>query len=182
MNKANSIEKLIRAGATVADVVKKLKVSKSYVYVVIHARMGKTENLKVKKAKQPIDTRAQEWAKKNPWFGTDRDKTAFALHTHEKLIRKLGVDPKSAEYYKKVDASLHYFDTQKKKVKEDMINHPPHYKVGGIEVIDFIEAKGFGYNLGNVVKYIARAGKKGSTLEDLQKARWYLNREIEGAK
>lgn len=46
MNKANSIEKLIRAGATVADVVKKLKVSKSYVYVVIHARMGKTENLK----------------------------------------------------------------------------------------------------------------------------------------
>ena len=221
MNTADRIEKLIRAGATVADVVKKLKVSKSYVYVVIHARMGKTENLKVKKAKQPIDTRAQEWAKKNPWFGKDKDKTAFALRMHEKLVKK-GVDPKSAEYYKKVDASLRYFDTQKKeswpveikeglkdgrqlikqlkdklfgregfyekgaakfeKIKEDMVNHPPHYKIGGIEVIDFIEAKGFGYNLGNVVKYIARAGKKGSTLEDLQKARWYLNREIESAK
>jgi len=183
MSKADKIEKLIRAGATVADVVKKLKVSKSYVYVVIHdpRRLGKTENLKVKKAKQPIDTRTQEWAKKNPWFGTDIDKTAFALRMHEKLVKK-GVDPESVEYYKKVDASLHYFDTQKKKVKEDMVNHPPHYKVGGIEVIDFIEAKGFGYNLGNVVKYIARAGKKGSTLEDLQKARWYLNREIEGAK
>ena len=177
MNKANMIEKLIRAGATVADVVKKLKVSKSYVYVVIHARMGKTENLKVQKAKQPIDNRTQEWAKKNLWFGKDRDKTAFALCMHEKLVKK-GVDPKSAEYYKKVDASLRYFDTQKKEVKEDIVNHPPHYTVGGIEVIDFIEAKGLGYNLGNVVKYIARAGKKGSTLEDLQKARWYLNREI----
>lgn len=64
----------------------------------------------------------------------------------------------------------------------DMINHPPHYTAGGIEVIDFIEAKGFGYNLGNVVKYISRAGKKGSTLEDLQKALWYLNREIRSAK
>jgi hypothetical protein len=168
MNKADKIEKLIRAGATVADVVKKLKVSKSYVYVVIHARMGKTENLKVKKAKQPIDTCAQEWAKKNPWFGKDIDKTAFALRMHEKLVKK-GVDPESVEYYKKVDASLHYFDTQKKEVKED---------IGGIEVIDFIEAKGLGYNLGNVVKYVSRAGSKDDALQDLQKARWYLNREI----
>ena len=60
----------------------------------------------------------------------------------------------------------------------DMVNHPPHYKAGGIETIDFIEAKGFGYNLGNVVKYISRADHKGSHYEDLLKARWYLNREI----
>jgi len=60
----------------------------------------------------------------------------------------------------------------------DMVNHPPHYKMGGIETIDFIEAKGFGYNLGNVVKYISRADHKGSHYEDLLKARWYLNREI----
>lgn len=60
----------------------------------------------------------------------------------------------------------------------DMVNHPPHYKMGGIETIDFIEAKGFGYNLGNVVKYISRADHKGSHYEDLCKARWYLNREI----
>jgi hypothetical protein len=61
----------------------------------------------------------------------------------------------------------------------DMVNHPPHYKAGGIETIDFIEAKELGYNLGNVVKYITRADHKGNMLEDLKKAQWYLSRAIE---
>lgn len=60
----------------------------------------------------------------------------------------------------------------------DNVNHPAHYKVGGIETIDFIEAKELGYNLGNVIKYITRADHKGHAYEDLCKARWYLNREI----
>ena len=53
--------------------------------------------------------------------------------------------------------------------KSDPVNHPAHYKIGGIETIDFIEAKGLGYHIGNVVKYITRAGHKGTTygLEDL---------------
>jgi hypothetical protein len=65
--------------------------------------------------------------------------------------------------------------------KSDPVNHPAHYKIGGIETIDFIEAKGLGYHIGNVVKYITRAGHKGTTngLEDLKKARWYLDRAIE---
>lgn len=62
--------------------------------------------------------------------------------------------------------------------KHDVINHPPHYKVGGVETIDFIEAKGLGYNLGNVVKYISRADHKNTRKENLEKARWYLEREI----
>jgi len=62
----------------------------------------------------------------------------------------------------------------------DMVNSPAHYKVGGIETIDFIEAKGLSYNLGNVVKYITRADYKGDKRQDLEKARWYLNREISG--
>lgn len=62
--------------------------------------------------------------------------------------------------------------------KTDNVNHPAHYKVGGIETIDFIEAKQLNYNLGNVVKYITRADHKGNAQEDLLKARWYLNREI----
>ena len=63
----------------------------------------------------------------------------------------------------------------------DVVNHPAHYTDGGIETIDFIEAKRLGYHLGNVVKYICRAGKKGTNmgLQDLQKARWYLDRAIE---
>ncbi len=62
--------------------------------------------------------------------------------------------------------------------EESAVNHPPHYKTGGIETIDFIEAKGLGFHLGNVVKYVTRADHKGNRLEDLKKARWYLDREI----
>jgi hypothetical protein len=60
------------------------------------------------------------------------------------------------------------------------VDHPAHY--GGAdnpyEAIKVIEAWNLGFCLGNAVKYIARAGKKGAALEDLQKARWYLDREI----
>ena len=63
-------------------------------------------------------------------------------------------------------------------VQPDPVNHPAHYTAGGIETIDFIEAKKLGYNLGNVVKYITRSGLKGNQLEDLRKAQWYLSREI----
>jgi hypothetical protein len=61
----------------------------------------------------------------------------------------------------------------------DNVNHPEHYKTGGVETIDFIEAKGLSYHLGNVVKYITRAEHKGNRKEDLLKAQWYLNRAIE---
>jgi hypothetical protein len=62
---------------------------------------------------------------------------------------------------------------------EDNVNSPAHYKAGGIETIDFIEAKELGYNLGNVIKYVSRADHKGKKLEDLKKAQWYLNREVD---
>jgi len=65
--------------------------------------------------------------------------------------------------------------------KADPVNHPEHYKVGGIETIDFIEAKALGYHLGNAVKYITRADHKGNRLQDLQKAKWYIDRAIEKA-
>ena len=65
-------------------------------------------------------------------------------------------------------------------LKEDVINHPSHYTRGKIEVIDFIEDQQLPYHLGNVIKYIARAGYKGDKLEDLKKARWYLDRYING--
>jgi len=62
--------------------------------------------------------------------------------------------------------------------KTDPVNHPAHYKYGGIETIDFIEAKELGYNLGNVVKYVTRADHKGNRKQDLEKAMWYLQREL----
>lgn len=63
--------------------------------------------------------------------------------------------------------------------KHDPVNHPAHYKVGGIETIDFIEAKRLNYNMGNAVKYITRADHKGNRKQDLEKAIWYLNRELD---
>lgn len=62
--------------------------------------------------------------------------------------------------------------------QHDDINHPSHYTQGNIEVIDYIEDKKLGYRLGNVVKYVSRAGHKDDAIKDLKKARWYLNREI----
>ena len=61
---------------------------------------------------------------------------------------------------------------------EDPVNHPAHYKVGGMETIDFIEAKDLSYHLGNAVKYISRADHKGDRKQDLEKAKWYLERAI----
>jgi len=65
--------------------------------------------------------------------------------------------------------------------RPEAVDHPQHY--GGAdnpyEAIKVIEAWELGFCLGNTVKYIARAGKKDDVLQDLKKARWYLNREIE---
>jgi hypothetical protein len=68
----------------------------------------------------------------------------------------------------------------------DVVNHPSHY--GGdiannpYETIKVIEAWGLGFHLGNAVKYISRAGKKDDLIQDLEKARWYLDREIANLK
>lgn len=60
----------------------------------------------------------------------------------------------------------------------DAVNHPPHYNshASGIECIEIAEHMGF--NLGNVFKYVWRADEKGNAIEDLEKAQFYLAREI----
>ena len=68
----------------------------------------------------------------------------------------------------------------KESSKPDPINSPSHYTHGGVETIDYIEAKGLDkdFCLANVIKYVSRAGYKISKLEDLKKAQYYLNRRI----
>jgi hypothetical protein len=63
-------------------------------------------------------------------------------------------------------------------VNDDPINHPSHYTHGKIETADAIEAWGLDFFLGNVIKYVSRHAHKGRPLEDLRKARWYLDRAI----
>lgn len=62
--------------------------------------------------------------------------------------------------------------------KPEAVDHPAHYKAGGMEAIDVIESFDLGFCLGNTTKYVLRAGRKGDAVEDLKKARWYLDREI----
>jgi hypothetical protein len=91
-----------------------------------------------------------------------------AIYSVRRLMRKkINVTPKRVGRPKKVEAPV-----------VDLVNHPPHYTTGGVETIDFIEAKNLNYNLGNAVKYITRADHKGSRVQDLEKARWYIEREI----
>ena len=65
-------------------------------------------------------------------------------------------------------------------MQEVQINHPDYYSSGGIEAIDFIEAHNLNFNLGNVIKYVTRAGRKDGedSITALEKARWYIEREI----
>lgn len=149
--------------------------------------------------KEIHDIKAKAWRETHPWFGVDEDKTLEALKYHEQLI-KAGIDPYTEKYWDKMEMRFNFkpktrmmsaleetnrdvgklFNEAYEKYKDDdTVNHPPHYRAGGIETIDFIEAKDLNYRLGNVVKYVSRAGKKASDpLEDLKKAAWYLEREI----
>jgi hypothetical protein len=66
-----------------------------------------------------------------------------------------------------------------KESTQETINHPDHYQGQGIEVIDIIDSFELDFYRGNIVKYILRADKKENELEDLKKAKWYLNKLIE---
>lgn len=77
-----------------------------------------------------------------------------------------------------VAKGFNFFDVDIEEKKE-MIDHPSHYNQGKFEAIDVIEDWKLNFNLGNTVKYISRAGHKDNIIQDLKKASWYLNREIE---
>ena len=76
------------------------------------------------------------------------------------------------------------FDIDSDGPEDDVVNHPSHYNRGKIEVIDFITDQGFNYARGNAVKYISRAGYKNpdTEIEDLEKARFYIDYEIKRLK
>jgi hypothetical protein len=145
-------------------------------------------------AKQVHDIKAESWWDINPWFGVVKDRTLEALKYHEELI-EAGITPYSEKYWDKMEMRFNgkpktrmmsaieetkaAMDALGIDTKSDNVNHPPHYRAGGFETIDFIEAKDLNYRLGNVVKYVSRAGKKDTDpIEDLKKAAWYLQREI----
>jgi hypothetical protein len=89
------------------------------------------------------------------------------------------------------DSVTKYEDMNQREIKIIMDNefdpnviHPTHYggKDNPYEAIKVIEAWGVGFNLGNTLKYISRAGKKDNIIQDLEKALFYLDREIQNRK
>lgn len=75
------------------------------------------------------------------------------------------------------DATVDYYapDLSTEKFYPGTVDHPPHYNTGKIEVIDFITDQNLGFHEGNVVKYLCRAKHKNNEIEDLKKAKWYLD-------
>ena len=75
------------------------------------------------------------------------------------------------------------YDKVNSNIVKEAVNHPSHYQSkNGIGVIDVIESFDLGFNLGNVIKYCLRCGKKNAEIEELEKAKWYLEREIQNRK
>ena len=88
----------------------------------------------------------------------------------------------SMQVLKRISEALNidYKELNMEEDKKEMVDHPSHYNMGKFEAIDVIEDWNLGFNLGNTVKYISRAGHKDKdkVIEDLKKAAWYLDREI----
>ncbi len=79
-----------------------------------------------------------------------------------------------------MDSKLYTLGEANEYLHNDVVNKPAHYIAGRKhEPISVIEDWGLGYHLGNTVKYISRAGRKDSELQDLKKAQWYLNKYIQ---
>lgn len=124
----------------------------------------------------------------------ERDYVKFTLNNKSIFGTVIGSD---GDYLKVSDGNKVYeVDCSKIKVekvsflstnKKEMVNHPDHYHPGTYEAINVIEAWDLNFSLGSAIKYISRCGlkpdvelsKKEKTLEDLRKAAWYINREIE---
>lgn len=110
----------------------------------------------------------------NEYCKTQNSCAACPLDSFCSLALENGIESASDE-----DVNCAHGLIPKDEPERSAVDHPKHYNVGGIEAIDAIEAWKLGFNLGNVVKYVARADYKSKPLEDLKKAKWYLEREIE---
>jgi hypothetical protein len=154
------IVSLTEQGLTPKEIAKKTKAKISYVYFVRNEvkKAGKKKPSKIVKAVKEMKTTLDALDK-------IKDKPETTRMSQEDLDF-LRTKPK----YRMASAF------------SDPVNHPPHYKAGGIDFIDFAEAKGLTENayLFNVVKYVVRAGKKADVdpVQDLEKAEYYLKREI----
>ena len=87
----------------------------------------------------------------------------------------------SMQVLKRISEALNidYKELNMEEDKKEMIDHPKHYNMGKYEAIDVIEDWNLNFNLGNAIKYIGRCEHKNNKKEDIKKAIWYLERELQ---
>ena len=148
------------------------------------------ENLMVTRYEQALHHAASDFASTKTNCGKCRCKDScgcnpgtlgcsFSLEDKWKQDAEIKDNPYAKDHQRADTAPMDTSEQLADIEHREAIDHPGYYKCGGIEAIDAIEAWGLGFNLGNVVKYIARAGRKTKDgLQDLRKAAWYLDREI----
>lgn len=187
MSKKDQILKLLKEGKAVGEVAKTVKVKPTYVYHIRWMDLNKNAGKKTKKSSKIVEAvkEMDQALKAIDAAAARREKELASVRARDKRLTNphrealqyldgLVVEGESAAEF-----------LRGSKVKGiDMVNKPPHYRTGGIEVLDFIEAKDLNFRLGNVVKYVSRAGKKLNTdpVQDLEKALFYLKREIDARK
>ena len=166
MNKSDRIRRLLAKDLSVSEIAKRLKVKPNLVHQVKWAD---------KKKKPPKIVKAVKEMKQALIAVDDTGKTILNETGKIKEGTRIG-----GLTLRKLPGDMW---TWKKETKEDLVNKPPHYTTGGVETLDFIEAKDLNYRLGNVVKYVVRCGKKNTDpVQDLEKAMFYLKREIEARR
>jgi hypothetical protein len=181
--KSDRIRRLVAKGLSAAEIAKRLKVKASYVHTIkwLDRKANAKKKVQVERSHAPKVKKAEKkylkkvealYKKPTSRLIKEVQEMKQALDVIESKPTKLFVQPQYKDAAMKILAD------------NDLVNHPPHYKSGGVETIDFIEAKDLNYRLGNVVKYISRAGKKvgSDPVQDLEKARFYLEREIEARR
>ena len=177
--KAQQIREYVAAhpNATPTQIAEAMGVNRQYIYTVMY-------KVKAKALRLPKKVHRKVHSKVPKKLGRPR-KVTVESENLKKLVdeyREAKAAKKDGDW-KTIDLSSSNVSALKGvnhqvPLQSDPVNHPAHYKVGGIETIDFIEAKGLNYNLGNVVKYVTRADHKGERRENLEKALWYLKREL----
>ena len=168
--KAQQIRDYVAANpkATPTQIAEAMGVNRQYIYTVMYKTKQKAKVKKTRKVTKKLG---------RPRKVTEASENLKRLVDEYKASRSKKADWKQMGLFSS-DVSALKGVAALEPLKADPVNHPAHYKVGGIETIDFIEAKKLGYNLGNVVKYITRSDYKANKLQDLRKAQWYLEREI----
>lgn len=171
MKKSDKIRRFLKKGMKPAEIAKRLNVKPSYIHTITwldrkaeakaKAEPERSHDPKVIKAEKRMIKTVEKLYKKPPTRPSKLMKAIYQMNQEMAAVRRL-------------DNKL----LGMKKV--DLVNNPPHYTDGGVDTLKFIEAKDLNFRLGNVVKYVSRAGKKMGVnpVQDLEKARFYLEREI----